>query len=85
MITSIENRRTIRKYKEKDVSEVLLNELLTNAARAATMGNIQLYSVVVTREKEIKKEEGGSEKLGAVVSASLYKIIAEGDTATPHS
>ena len=55
MITSIENRRTIRKYKEKDVSEVLLNELLTTAARAATMGNIQLYSVVVTREKEIKK------------------------------
>ncbi len=55
MITSIENRRTIRKYKEKEVSEVLLNELLTNAARAATMGNIQLYSVVVTREKEIKK------------------------------
>ena len=55
MITSIENRRTIRKYKEKDVSEVLLNELLTTAARAATMGNIQLYSVVVTHEKEIKK------------------------------
>ena len=55
MITSIENRRTIRKYKEKDVSEVLLNELLTTAARAATMGNIQLYSVVVTREKGIKK------------------------------
>ena len=55
MITSIENRRTIRKYKEKDVSEVLLNELLTTAARAATMGNIQLYSVVITREKEIKK------------------------------
>ena len=55
MITSIENRRTIRKYKEKDVSEVLLNELLTTAARAATMGNIQLYSVVVTREKEFKK------------------------------
>ena len=55
MITSIENRRTIRKYKEKEVSEVLLNELLTTAARAATMGNIQLYSVVVTREKEIKK------------------------------
>ena len=55
MITSIENRRTIRKYKEKDVSEVLLNELLTTAARAATMGNIQLYSVVITRGKEIKK------------------------------
>ena len=55
MITSIENRRTIRKYKEKDVSEVLLNELLTTAARAATMGNIQLYSVVITRKKEIKK------------------------------
>ena len=43
MITSIENRRTIRKYKEKEVSEVLLNELLTTAARAATKEEAALF------------------------------------------
>lgn len=50
----IKNRRTIRKYKTDDVSEELLSRLLDEAARAATMGNMQLYSVVVTRDKEMK-------------------------------
>lgn len=50
----IKERRTIRKYKETEVSDSLLNELLTTASRAATMGNMQLYSVVVTKEEKIK-------------------------------
>ena len=49
-------RRTIRKYSEREVSEELLNRLLTEAARTQTMGNLQLYSVVVTRSKEMKKK-----------------------------
>ena len=56
MIESIQNRRTIRQYKDKEVSQQLLHQLLSTAARAATMGNMQLYSVVITRDKEIKKE-----------------------------
>ena len=51
---SIKNRRTIRKYKSTEVSEELLNELLTDAFRAPTMGNMQLYSVVVTRDPAMK-------------------------------
>ena len=47
-------RRTIRKYADKEVSETLLNRLMTEAARTQTMGNLQLYSVVVTRSDEIK-------------------------------
>ena len=50
------NRRTIRKYKTDEVSEELLNRLLTDAARAATMGNMQLYSVVATRDEEVKRQ-----------------------------
>ena len=49
-------RRTIRKYTSQDVSEELLNRLLTEAARTQTMGNLQLYSVVVTRSAEIKAQ-----------------------------
>lgn len=52
----IKNRRTIRKYQQKDVSTSLLNELLEDAFRASTMGNMQLYSVVVTRSEEMKKQ-----------------------------
>ena len=49
-------RRTIRKYTQQDVSEELLNRLMTEAARTQTMGNLQLYSVVVTRKAEIKEK-----------------------------
>ena len=52
---SILTRKTIRKYADKDVSEELLNRLMTEAARTQTMGNLQLYSVVVTRSKEMKE------------------------------
>ena len=52
----IKNRRTIRKYKETEVEASLLNELLEEAFRASTMGNMQLYSVVVTRSTEMKKK-----------------------------
>jgi len=43
-------RRSIRQYSDKDIPESLLNELLEVAARASNTGNIQLYSVVVTRD-----------------------------------
>lgn len=49
-------RRSIRKYSDKEVSEELLNGLLEAAARTQTMGNLQLYSVVVTRSEEMKEK-----------------------------
>ena len=51
---NLENRHTIRRYISKDVSDELLNCLFTLAARTQTMGNLQLYSVVVTRSAEQK-------------------------------
>ena len=48
-------RRSIRKYSERPVDEKLLGRLLTEAARTQTMGNLQLYSVVVTRSEEMKR------------------------------
>ena len=53
---SIKNRRTIRQYQSTEVSDELLNELLTTAFRAPTMGNMQLYSVVVTRDEAMKEK-----------------------------
>lgn len=53
---SMKSRRTIRKYSEKDIPESLLNELLETACRASTMGGMQLYSVIVTRSEEGKKQ-----------------------------
>lgn len=53
-MNNIETRRTIRKYSSKDVSEELLHTLLTKAMRTQTMGNLQLYSVVITRDADAK-------------------------------
>lgn len=56
MLSQMKDRRTIRQYNGQDISENLLDELLEIAARASNTGNMQLYSVVVTRDPEIKQE-----------------------------
>lgn len=48
-------RKTIRKYSTKAVEKKLLSRLFHEAARTQTMGNLQLYSVVVTRDAETKR------------------------------
>ncbi len=48
-------RTSIRKYSDQPVDEALLDRLMTEAARTQTMGNLQLYSVVVTRSDEMKR------------------------------
>lgn len=51
---NLTTRRSIRKYADKAVSEELLNRLLAEAERTPTMGNLQLYSVIMTRSEEMK-------------------------------
>jgi nitroreductase len=55
MIESVKKRRTVRKYSSRPVSKSLVLDLLEVASRAATMGNMQLYSVVVTESDELKE------------------------------
>ena len=55
MIECMKKRRTIRQYTEQEIPENLLNELLEIASRASNTGNMQLYSVVVTRDKAGKE------------------------------
>jgi FMN reductase [NAD(P)H] len=52
----INTRRTIRKYKSDDIPDTLLSRLLSQASRTQTMGNLQLYSVVVTRNAKMKRQ-----------------------------
>ncbi len=55
MIDLLKNRTTIRSYSSEDVSDELLNEVLEAGVRASTTGNMQVYSIVVTRDNERKK------------------------------
>ena len=52
----VKQRRTIRKYADKPIEPALLDGLLETAGRASTMGNLQLYSVVVTRDRAMKEK-----------------------------
>lgn len=56
MINSILTRKSIRKYSSRPVDDQLLDRLLAAAMRTQTMGNLQLYSVVVTRDEDMKKQ-----------------------------
>lgn len=49
-----EKRRSIRKYSDKPIDDRLLKQLLTSAEQTQTMGNLQLYSVIITRDKSKK-------------------------------
>lgn len=49
------NRKTIRRYTDQDVSDTLIESLIEQAAHAPTTGNMQLYSVIVTRTPEARK------------------------------
>lgn len=48
-------RRTIRNYSDRKIDNATLNEIISLAMRAPTTGNMQLYSVIVTRSSEMKE------------------------------
>jgi nitroreductase len=50
----LNNHVSIRKFKKKEVSDELLHSIVSSGSRASTTGNMQLYSVVVTRDEEKK-------------------------------
>ena len=52
----LKNRQTIRRYANRPVDHALIHRLLTEAERTQTMGNLQLYSVVLT-EDPVQKEQ----------------------------
>ncbi len=49
------NRRTIRNYTTQEIDDQLLNNIIEQAMRAPSTGNMQLYSVIVTRDIKMKE------------------------------
>ena len=48
-------RRTIRKYSAQPVENSLLDSILEKGCRASTTGNMQVYSIIVTRDEMMKQ------------------------------
>lgn len=55
MIEQLLSHRTIRKYKDAAIEEDTIRKILEAGCRASTTGNMQLYSIVITREEAGKK------------------------------
>lgn len=55
MIEQLLAHRTIRKYKSTLVAEATIDKILEAGCRASTTGNMQLYSIIITRDEEGKK------------------------------
>ncbi len=56
MLDTLFNHKSIRKYKSTPVSEKDLHEILEAGTRASNSGNMQVYSIIVTRDEEMKKK-----------------------------
>jgi len=56
MIQTIFNHRSIRKYKTDPIPEDILKQVLAAGTRASTTGNMQVYSIVITKDKDLKKQ-----------------------------
>ncbi|UCG29073.1 MAG: nitroreductase family protein [Bacteroidales bacterium] len=53
---TILRHRSIRKYKSDSIDDGLLYRILEAGTRASTTGNMQVYSMVVTREESLRKQ-----------------------------
>ena len=54
-LKTIEDRVSLRRYKDKMIDENDLNQIINSAMRAPTAGNMMLYSIIVIKDKK-KKE-----------------------------
>jgi nitroreductase len=56
MINTLLQHRSIRKYSGREIPQDVLTKILEAASRASTTGNMQVYSIIVTAEQQIKEK-----------------------------
>ncbi len=56
VIKQIHKHRSIRKYKSKQIPEGLLDEILEAGIRTSSSGNMQAYSIIVTRDPGLREK-----------------------------
>ena len=56
VMEAIHGHRSIRQYKPDPVPDDLLTELLEAGIRASSSGNMQVYSIIVTRDRALREQ-----------------------------
>lgn len=54
LLDELLSRRSVRKYEKREIDEPTLEKILEAGVRSSNCGNMQLYSVIVTRKQENK-------------------------------
>ncbi len=54
MLDIIAKHRSVRQYLSKEIPSEVMQEVLTAATRASTVGTMQVYSMIVTTDKALK-------------------------------
>jgi nitroreductase len=55
IIEHMKNHRSIRKYKNEEVSDEIIEKIIEAGMSASSSGNMQSYSVIVTKDKKIRE------------------------------
>lgn len=55
-LQTIQEHRSIRKYKSTPIPEATLKAILEAAVRGSNTGNMQIYSIVVTQDEAVKQQ-----------------------------
>lgn len=56
ILQTLLEHRTIRKYRPQPIPEIVLEKILQAGIRASTTGNMQVYSIIVTKETENREK-----------------------------
>ena len=56
VIQSMLEHRTIRKYRPQPIPQLVLDKIIEAGIRASTTGNMQVYSIIVTKDQANKEK-----------------------------
>jgi nitroreductase len=56
ILSHISEHRSVRSYKSDEIEDDILDSILNAGVRASSSGNMQSYSIIVTRDKNLRKE-----------------------------
>lgn len=73
-ISLLNNHRSVRKFKSQTIPQDVLDRILTCGLRASNTGNMQVYSIIVTRDTQ-KKEELSKLHFGQCATAPAFITV----------
>jgi nitroreductase len=56
MLETVFRHRSIRKYKNDPIDDRIIEEILRAGTRASTTGNMQVYSMIITKDPDIRRQ-----------------------------